>query len=84
MNETKPKRRHKRPKTPPGYLPSEFYFYKYNLRARELKVARAHGLKHLRVGNYYFYKEKELNDFYAGKYGTPYRSKDGCDGGDSV
>ena len=52
MNETKPKRRHKRPKTPPGYLPSEFYFYKYNLRARELKVARAHGLKHLRVGNY--------------------------------
>ena len=58
--------------TPPeGYEPTWYYTQKYGLRARELATARTLGLKHVRIGQRYYYKEQELNDFYAGKYGLP-------------
>ena len=56
---------------PPGYRGSEYYLQKYRLRPAELKHAREKGLKFLKVGSRYYYKEQELNDFYAGKYGLP-------------
>lgn len=60
------------PKPPQGYLPTAYYRYKYRLYPRELKRAREHGLRYLKVGERYYYLEKDIHDFYAGKYGEAY------------
>ena len=54
-----PHRSYTHPKPPQGYLPTAYYRYKYRLYPRELKRAREHGLRYLKVGERYYYLEKE-------------------------
>ena len=51
------------------YWCGRYYLAKYKLRVDALSVARSNGLPYIREGGKRYYREKDINDYYAGKIG---------------
>ena len=48
----------------------QYFLRKYAMEAASLRAARANGLPFKKYGRLYFYREKDINNYYAGKIGN--------------
>lgn len=55
-----------------------YYNAKYDLTLSELKFARDDGLPSIKKGRNYLYREKDINDYYAGKIGAQQSERNIC------